>query len=211
MRPWDARLARWLVQPLSRSGVHPNHVTTVSLLLGLAAAACAARGGSGLHLGALLLILSALVDHADGELARMTGKSSRFGHCYDVTSDGIVKVLFFLGMGYGLRGSSLGALAPWLGLVAGAAIAAIFLLWQRAESALGKSVVAQPSWGGFEAEDALYVVGPVVWLGGAQAFLVSAAAGAPLFALWFVLDLRRRGRGRGRATDAADAPEEERR
>lgn len=206
MRPWDARLARWLVRPLRRTRAHPNHVTTVSLLLGLGAAALAARGGSGLGWGALLLILSALVDHADGELARMTGKTSAFGHCYDVTSDGVVKVLFFLGMGVGLRGTELGALAPWMGLVAGASIAAIFVLWQQAEARLGKAVVAQPARGGFEAEDALYLVGPVVWLGGARLFLASAALGAPLFALWCLL----RFHGRLPAAHAARAEPEER-
>jgi phosphatidylglycerophosphate synthase len=192
VKPWDARLARWLVRPLRTTAVRPNHVTTVSLLLGLAAAALAARGGAALHAAALLLVASAIVDHADGELARMTGRTSALGHYYDVTSDGVVKVLFFLGLGAGLRGTELGALAPWLGLVAGTSIAAIFVLWQRAEARLGKDAVRQPARAGFEAEDALYLVAPVVWLGGGAAFLVAAAVGAPLFAGWVVL--RHRGR-----------------
>ena len=177
MKPWDARLAHAFVRPLRHRRVHPNHLTTVSLLLGLAAAVTAAQGPQGFDLAALLLILSALADHADGELARMTGKSSAFGHYYDVTSDGIVKVLFFLGLGWGLRSGTLGALAPWLGLAAGVSIAAIFLLWQRAESQHGKTAVAQPAWGGFEAEDALYIVGPVLWSGAGAWFLASAALG----------------------------------
>ena len=94
-----------------------------------------------------------------------------------------------MGLGFGLR-ASFGALAPWLGIAAGVAIAWTFLLWQLAEQEHGKELVAQPAAGGFEAEDALYVVGPVLWLGGASAFLVSAAVGAPLFALWFTFGQR---------------------
>jgi len=37
-RPWDARLARWLVAPLRHTWVVPNHLTTVRLIVGLAAA-----------------------------------------------------------------------------------------------------------------------------------------------------------------------------
>jgi len=185
MKPWDARIANLLVRPLRNGFVHPNHVTTISLLLGLCAAGLAARGGGWLHWAALLLMLSMLVDHADGELARMTGKSSEFGHRYDVTSDAIVKVLFFVGLGLGLRDSTLGALAPWMGACAGVSIAAVFYLWQQAEGALGKNVVVQASWSGFETEDVLYLIGPVAWFGGASIFMICAAIGAPVFALWF--------------------------
>ena len=38
-RPWDARLARRLVAPLIGSWVTPNHLTTLRLAVGIAAAA----------------------------------------------------------------------------------------------------------------------------------------------------------------------------
>ena len=37
-RPWDARLAHWTVTPLVHSWVTPNHLTTLRLGVGLAAA-----------------------------------------------------------------------------------------------------------------------------------------------------------------------------
>jgi hypothetical protein len=43
-RPWDARLARRLVIPLKDSWVTPNHLTTVRLAVGLAAAYAFTRG-----------------------------------------------------------------------------------------------------------------------------------------------------------------------
>ena len=47
-------------------------------------------------------------------------------------------------------------------------------------------MVAQENWRGFEPEDALYLVGPVAWLGLLGPFLLAAAFGAPLFLLWVV-------------------------
>ena len=35
--PWDQPLARMLVRPLERTPVHPNHLTTIGLALGLTA------------------------------------------------------------------------------------------------------------------------------------------------------------------------------
>src|ERR1700733_3806233 len=90
-RPWDARLGRRLVTPLKDSWVTPNHLTTVRLLVGLAAALSFARGTYGwTNLAALLLTISNFLDHTDGELARISGKSSRFGHIYDLSSDAVV-------------------------------------------------------------------------------------------------------------------------
>src|SRR3954462_6481688 len=90
-RPWDARLARHLVTPLKDSRATPNHLTTVRLAFGLAAAAAFLPGTYGwANSGGALLILSNFLDHTDGELARISGKTSRIGHIYDLTSDAVV-------------------------------------------------------------------------------------------------------------------------
>lgn len=44
------------------------------------------------NLAALLLIASNFLDHTDGELARISGKSSRIGHVYDLASDAAVTI-----------------------------------------------------------------------------------------------------------------------
>src|SRR5262245_17471170 len=44
IKPWDSRLARLLVLPLRRTPIHPNVLTTLGLLTGLAAAGSYARG-----------------------------------------------------------------------------------------------------------------------------------------------------------------------
>src|ERR1700733_11116076 len=105
--PWDARLARHLITPLKDSWVTPNHLTTVRLLIGLAAAAAFTRGTYvWSNLAALLLVLSNFADHTDGELARLTGKTSRAGHLYDLASDACVTILLFIAMGIGIIGQA---------------------------------------------------------------------------------------------------------
>src|SRR6202453_3633231 len=100
---WDARLARRLVTPLVNTFVTPNHLTTLRLLIGVAGALGFARGGfAWTNAGALLIVLSNFVDHTDGELARISGKSSRIGHFYDLACDALVTVLLFVGMGLGI-------------------------------------------------------------------------------------------------------------
>lgn len=194
-RPWDARLARRLVAPLIDSWVRPNHLTTLRLIVGLAAAAAFLPGSYGWsNVGALLLVLSNFLDHTDGELARMSGKTSRFGHIYDLASDAIVTILLFIAIGIGV-GSKSGVeftVPPaMLGLVAGTAIALIFYLRMRIEELLGKAATRQASLAGFETEDVLYLF-PLATLSNALVpMLLAASICAPLYALWVVFDYQR--------------------
>lgn len=191
-RPWDARLARRLVTPLKHTRATPNHLTTVRLAVGLGAAAAFLPGTYGwTNIGALLLVLSNFLDHTDGELARISGKTSRIGHIYDLASDAVVTVLLFLaiGIGVGTRSGPLLQLPPaFLGLLAGSAIALIFYLRMRIEALAGKAGSQQGSIAGFETEDVLYLLPLVTLFGGLTNFLVAAALGAPLFAAWVVID-----------------------
>jgi phosphatidylglycerophosphate synthase len=164
----------------------------VRLAVGLAAAAAFLPGTYGwTNIGALLMVLSNFLDHTDGELARISGKTSRIGHIYDLASDALVTVLIFLaiGIGVGTQVGSLLQLPPaWLGLISGTAVALIFYLRMRIESLLGKAGTQQGSVGGFETEDVLYLMPLVTVCGGLTNFLVAAAIGAPLFAIWVLFD-----------------------
>jgi archaetidylinositol phosphate synthase len=194
-RPWDARLARALVTPLAASRVTPNHLTTVRLAVGLAGAAAFTPGTyRWSNIAALLVILSNFLDHTDGELARLSGKTSRVGHVYDLASDAAVTILLFIAMGIGIATSAdnlLGLPPPLLGAVAGAAIALIFYLRMRIEEMAGKSATRQASLGGFETEDILYLLPLVTLCSGVMPFLIAASIGAPVFAAWVVIDHRR--------------------
>ena len=211
-RPWDARLARRLVTPLKNSWVTPNHLTTVRLLVGLAAAYAFTRGGyAWCNLAALLLVLSNFLDHTDGELARISGKSSRVGHLYDLASDALVTILLFVGIGIGFQFTGEMAGIPvspvLLGALAGSAIALIFLLRMQIEKMLGKAGTRQGAVGGFETEDILYLLPLVTVSNALSRFLVAAAIGAPLFAAWVLIDFRRALRTQRAAPLAMQAPQ----
>jgi archaetidylinositol phosphate synthase len=207
IRPWDARLARRLVMPLKDSRVTPNHLTTLRLGVGLAAAAAFTTGTYGWsNLAALLLVLSNFLDHADGELARISGKISRIGHLYDVASDAAVTILIFMAMGVGVAAGPQFALdlpPTLLGAISGGTIALIFFLRMRMEDMLGKSATQQANVAGFETEDVLYLLPLVTLCNGTAQFLCAATICAPLFAVWVATDYRRVLRIRRVARDGA--------
>ena len=65
-------------------GVHPNVVTILSILLGIAAAVCFYFEDLWVNIGGIFLLVWAnLYDSADGQLARMTGKKTRWGRILD--------------------------------------------------------------------------------------------------------------------------------
>ncbi len=189
-RPLDARVAHWLVRPLRHTPVTPSHLTTLRLVVGLASALAFAAGGHWVVTGGWLFFLSNLLDHTDGELARMTGRITPFGHAYDLASDAAVHGLVFLGIGIGLRSGWLHQWAAPLGLLAGLSVSAIFWLRIEIERRIGAARAALPNTGWFEIEDVLYLL-PLVVLGGAlQPFLLAAVVGAPLFAAWLAVRYR---------------------
>ncbi|ALE58308.1 phosphatidylglycerophosphate synthase [Burkholderia sp. OAS925] len=211
-RTWDARLARRLVTPLVNTRVSPNHLTTLRLLIGVAGALCLARGGfAWANAGAVLIVLSNFVDHTDGELARISGKTSRIGHFYDLASDALVTVMLFMGMGIGAGASNLGGFtvdAGWLGAVAGVAVALIFFLRMRIEEMAGKAGTKQAAVGGFETEDVLYLLPIVTLTSVTMPFVVAASIGAPLFAVWVMIDYWRVVRRTAQPSAAAAAATE---
>jgi phosphatidylglycerophosphate synthase len=190
-KPWDSRLAHAAILPLCRTRVHPNHITTLALATGLAAAtlyATATRVGA--DIGAVCWLVASILDHADGELARLTGKVSEFGHRYDRAADLIVKLALFAGLGASLRH---GPLQHWglpLGVLGGTSLVAIFVLRGAMARRRGQAAFKQPAFGGFELEDILYVIAPLTWLGWVEPFLVCVAIGTPVFALWCSWQLR---------------------
>lgn len=178
VKPWDARLAARLVEPLRDSWIGPNHLTTVRLLVGATSAYLFAEGAHQ-NLAAALMVLSNFLDHCDGELARISGKATRIGHYYDLVSDATVTVALFVCMGVGLV-TSFDLSAEWMGLVAGVAVAGIFQLRNVMENEYGKAATTQPQFSGFDAEDILYLLPLVTWVNGLDSFLLAAAVGAPI-------------------------------
>ena len=121
------RAIRPMVRHLTNTRVHPNHVSLLRLATAFGAAAGFAVGSRrAIRIGAALFACSAVLDRADGELARQTGQFTRFGHRLDLAGDCVADALAFLALGIGARNGRLGWAAPVLGLSAGAAVVALF-------------------------------------------------------------------------------------
>lgn len=184
----DQLLARLVVRRLRHLPITPNLLTLLSLIVGLGAAWRIAQGGNSIHWGAAMFIFAAWLDHWDGEFARQTGQTSEFGHYFDYAAALVNYCALFIGIGYGVRDSWIGASAAPMGIVAGLAVLMIFLLRFWVELRDGRSAIRQAVFGGFEIEDTLYIVGPITWLGWLPSFLVVATVGAPIFLTWIAYD-----------------------
>jgi CDP-diacylglycerol--glycerol-3-phosphate 3-phosphatidyltransferase len=85
-----------LARFISRTGISPNVITVIGFLLMVGVAFVLANGY--LVLGGLLIIAAALFDAIDGTLARMMGRTSRFGAFLDSTLDRFSEAIIFLGL-----------------------------------------------------------------------------------------------------------------
>ena len=158
---WTHLAVRPLVRPLIGTWVRPNHLTTLRLLFGLGACACFALGGRWMTAwGGGLWILSALLDRADGELARLGRLGTPGGHLFDYYVDTGVNALFFLCAGIGLRHSWLGGWAAPLGLVSGLSMLGCGVFAERLEQRSPPDTRAYTGRWGFDPDDALYLMGP---------------------------------------------------
>ncbi|MGH8671998.1 MAG: CDP-alcohol phosphatidyltransferase family protein [Burkholderiales bacterium] len=189
---WTHRMARAVIRPLVGGPITPNHLTTARLLTGVAACGAFAMGDPRWTFwGGVGWIVSAFLDRADGELARLGGTCSPSGHAYDYACDVAVNGLFFAAIGVGLRHGDLGYAAVIMGLIAGISVVAASLLSERLERVEGGDKKAYEGRWGFDFDDVLYLFGPIAWLGWLYPLLLGASIGAPLFAIWTWLRLRR--------------------
>lgn len=182
-------LIHGLVRPAVRAvaahtGLSPNHLTTLRLTTGLAAAMIFAQGIYGWVsiIGGLIFLLSMLLDRADGELARYTNQLSVAGHRYDLISDCVVGISTFIGIGIGVE-HTVGLNALWVGALAGLGIGVLFLEVNLMNLA---SVRGYDLFDGritVDLDDAMIIVPVLVWCNLAGPMLIAAAVVAPLAAL----------------------------
>jgi phosphatidylglycerophosphate synthase len=118
---------RWLAQRLVATPVTPIHVTILAGIVGVAAGVLLILGADKPWLrvaGGIALLISCMLDCADGELARARGRYSMIGMILDGVTDNIVGTAVFLGMAYDIVVYSG---QPWswlLGIAAGLSAAA---------------------------------------------------------------------------------------
>jgi len=154
---WIHKIARLTVsKPLAATRVSPNQITMARLTLGLTAAGFLALGDeTWRNIGAGVFVLAMVLDRADGDLARLTGRTSPDGHVFDLISDSICNAIIFVGLGIGLRDGEYGLYSVLLGLLAGSAVATILWLVIRIEELEGAGSAELGSIAGFDPDDAM--------------------------------------------------------
>ena len=180
---WTHKIARICVLPLINTSISPNHITVIRLITGLLA--CAAFASKLNILGGIFWLISTFLDRADGELARISGKTTEWGHKFDYYCDTFITALFFIAIGINLRDNLSGYWSISLGICA--AVGVIFtevyaeIIDQKKQSTGEK---AYPGIMGFDFDDILYLFAPIVWLNWHLPFLIGASIGAPAFAIF---------------------------
>ena len=189
---WTHLLARAAVRPLLETGVKPNHLTTLRLATGLAACEGVALGTpAGAAWGGALWLVSAFLDRADGELARIGDMMSVAGHRYDYIADITVNALVFAAAGIGVRHGWLGVWAIPLGGIAALSVAICWVAgeaYQQHEDAPGKPY---PRRWGFDQDDGLYLLAPLIWLHLMSPVVLGAALATSIMAAAALIRLRR--------------------
>ena len=127
-------LAHPLVLLLARLRVPPPLVVVASGVAGLAAAVELGRGS--LLAAALLVQLKTLLDNADGQLARLTGRTSAFGRYLDSEVDLLVNAALFAGLAWNTG-------RPALALAGFVAVTSVLSLNFNAER-LSRAAVGEP-------------------------------------------------------------------
>jgi hypothetical protein len=96
--PYSKYIASWA----ARRGLTPNQVTSISMTIGILAAAIFATGSRpGLVTGAVLLQLAFTADCVDGQLARYTRQFSKLGAWLDSIFDRTKEYIVFAGLAVG--------------------------------------------------------------------------------------------------------------
>jgi CDP-diacylglycerol--glycerol-3-phosphate 3-phosphatidyltransferase len=114
---------------LRKTGLTPDHLTILGLLVGIAAAV--AIGSGRLLLGALLVVLAALPDLLDGALAKASDSASQRGAFFDSTIDRITDALLLGGIAWYFAGTE----SPYMTLLPYAVASVSSLIsYQRAKA-----------------------------------------------------------------------------
>ena len=88
---------------LLKVNAHPNVITVGNLIIGLMSAYFIAQGGYFYSLiGGLFFQLASIIDGCDGEVAKLTYKSSKYGAWFDTVCDNITYIAFLACLPFGL-------------------------------------------------------------------------------------------------------------
>jgi phosphatidylglycerophosphate synthase len=187
--PLDRALHRRLSRPVTRTaialGITPNQLSVGSLLVGLAAAWCFWVGPPVAAVVGLFVYVAAVVlDHADGEVARLTFAESRVGEWLDILVDTLVHATMVVAMGVAAErmagaGTLLGVVGA-LGVVASAAVAKVWPATGGVDS-VGAALERLGARDGFYAMLLLFIATRALAPGALPALMIVVALGSQAY------------------------------
>ena len=127
-RPISTRLSALL----SRYPVHPDVITLAGFLVAVLSAYASSRGTyAGFAAGGVLFHAASVLDGVDGEVARLTFRSSRRGQWLDTIADDASNLVYFAGLTLGVWRASMSLVLWYFGVatVVIDAVAVGFLYW----------------------------------------------------------------------------------
>ncbi len=136
-KPTDGPISRYLNRPLStalsrlavkHTGLTPNRFTLIHLIVGLASGLAAALGGYiGFLVAGILFHAASVLDGCDGEIAKLTFKSSPRGEWLDTAADGATFFACLVGLTIGVYRSDLAPIYFYFGVAGLVVTATVFL------------------------------------------------------------------------------------
>jgi phosphatidylglycerophosphate synthase len=184
-RVFHRRLSRPVTRLAVALGIGPNAITLGSLAIGLGAAFCFGHASPGLAgLGLALYATAVVLDHSDGEVARLTFAESAFGEWLDVAADTVVHAALVVALGVAAQ-SVAGGAGGLLGLVAAAGFIASALVAKTSPPAstpgLGSVLDGLGNRDGLYAMLLLFIAGLAVWPPALPFLMIVVAAGSHAF------------------------------
>jgi archaetidylinositol phosphate synthase len=178
---WSHRLVRPFARLLIRTRITPDHLTWLRIITGGIACACFACTLRGVQMaGGVVWIISALLDRADGELARLSHRTGAKGHRFDMNADIGVNTAMFLAVGVGLRDGAFGYWAIALGALCSISMFLCSRWSEEIEEELEPGAIVLDGAGGFDPDDMFYLIAPFAWAGVLDYVLASGAVVLPL-------------------------------
>jgi CDP-diacylglycerol---glycerol-3-phosphate 3-phosphatidyltransferase len=163
------RVCKWLldkiVGALAATGVNPNFLTFLGLLVNFGAAANFAVGN--FRTGALLIFFAGFLDMLDGQVARRQNRVTAFGAFYDSTLDRYADMALYMGL---LVYYSVSGRTQYVVLAAVATAGSVMVSYTRARA---ESLIPQCKVGFMERPERLVLLiigglvtkmGPVLWV-----------------------------------------------
>ncbi|MEM7343037.1 MAG: CDP-alcohol phosphatidyltransferase family protein [Chloroflexota bacterium] len=95
-RRWLPVIMKPLARLINRLGISPNTLTILGFLLTIGVGYVLSLGY--IRIGGVLVLFSAIFDALDGTLARMSGRTTRFGAYLDSTLDRFSEAAIYLGL-----------------------------------------------------------------------------------------------------------------